>query len=237
MSRVCTVCRHPQRLDIDKALVAPQPNLREIARRYSLKPDALRRHKESHIPPFVAHAAELVKIDGADQIAVLMTQLATGSKSLWDACHEYLEDPERPGKFYLGPRGEDIWVVLEWWTVNDQGKTIRHRERQLLHNIVQTIEERTGRTVVNTSWKHSDPRELILKASDNLLKLIDTIVKVQAEAREQRKEDLTKNPEFIRYQNAVASVLRRYPGALDALMEALEPVEPGAQRELAMEEL
>jgi len=63
-----------------------------------------------------------------------------------------------------------------------------------------------------------DPR-IGLSALDKQIKLIDTLVKVAAELREQRKDDLMSNPEFKRYEDAVVTVLKEYPGAIERLRE------------------
>lgn len=234
MSRVCTICRDPRRAEINEALATKAGSYRQIAERFSLNISTVFRH-EKHVPAYVAKGARLVDLSNAEKVGRLMEETASGAKRLYDACEEWLRDPENPEKYYLGPRGEDIWVLLEWTTLDVDGKAIRHRSKDLLHNIIQKIEDRTGRTVTNTSWKHADPRELILKASANLKDLIDTIVKIQAEAREQRRENLMTDPTFIKYQAAVLSVLTEYAGAVERLEAVARPIIAGAQRDLPLD--
>jgi len=54
MTRTCTVCRDPQREEIDKALVAGTP-YRDIARRFRLSKAALSRHRR-HVAEALAEA-------------------------------------------------------------------------------------------------------------------------------------------------------------------------------------
>jgi FixJ family two-component response regulator len=49
MGRICTCCSHPQRREIDQALVQGRDN-RRIAARYGLSENAVRRHRAEHIP-------------------------------------------------------------------------------------------------------------------------------------------------------------------------------------------
>ena len=65
-----------------------------------------------------------------------------------------------------------------------------------------------------------DPR-IGIQALDKQIKLIDTLVKVAAELREQRKDDLMSNPEFRRYEDTVLEVLKEYPGAIERLRDLL----------------
>jgi hypothetical protein len=53
--QVCTICTHDQRLEIDQALVSGAPN-RRIAARYHVTEQAIRRHKDTHIPSTLAEA-------------------------------------------------------------------------------------------------------------------------------------------------------------------------------------
>jgi hypothetical protein len=61
VARVCTVCVHPERLAIDQALVAGEPN-RRIASQRDVSEIAVRRHKAEHLP------AEMVKAQAAEEV-------------------------------------------------------------------------------------------------------------------------------------------------------------------------
>jgi hypothetical protein len=64
MPRVCTICGHVKRNEIDESLVSPGAVLRTIARQYRVSKDALSRHvKGGHIAEktkAVQHAHEAV---------------------------------------------------------------------------------------------------------------------------------------------------------------------------------
>ncbi len=69
MGRVCTICTHPERRAIDKALAAGG-NVREMSALFRVSEDALSRHKRDHLPALVvkaqaeediAHALDVVK--------------------------------------------------------------------------------------------------------------------------------------------------------------------------------
>ena len=57
MPRTCTVCKHAQRDDIDRALVSGEP-LRSIAERFGASATALHRHKAQDLAKALTRAAE-----------------------------------------------------------------------------------------------------------------------------------------------------------------------------------
>jgi len=67
MARVCTVCTHPERAAIDRALVAGEP-YRGIARRFSASDDAVQRHRAEHVPVELTAAKRAEDATGADDL-------------------------------------------------------------------------------------------------------------------------------------------------------------------------
>ena len=64
----CTICNHPQRVEIDKALISGA-TYREIAQRFGVSRDALYRHrKNGHIAEQIAKVAKKKEIKQAKEI-------------------------------------------------------------------------------------------------------------------------------------------------------------------------
>lgn len=57
MAMTCTICRHPQRDDIETALIAGE-SLRGIERRFGVSDDALDRHRKVDIPELMAQSKQ-----------------------------------------------------------------------------------------------------------------------------------------------------------------------------------
>ncbi len=55
--RACTICKHPERAEIDRALVHGTP-YRNVAERFALSLGSLSRHREGHLPKLLTEAAE-----------------------------------------------------------------------------------------------------------------------------------------------------------------------------------
>lgn len=138
MARKCSICTHPQRMEIDKALIS-NVNLRNISNQYGVTEMALSRHKKNHLAATLAQAKamkdmalaaeafrEITAKQSADQLRAdtIWSQLARCIQRvnmLFDACHSYLEDPASPGKYDLGPRSEDITVIYTEPCVSSEG--------------------------------------------------------------------------------------------------------------------
>jgi len=79
MSRVCSVCQHPERESIDRALINGA-SVRDLAGRYTppLSKTAIQRHKESHLPETLTKAREAAEASHGDdllkQVRVLQHQ-------------------------------------------------------------------------------------------------------------------------------------------------------------------
>lgn len=71
MPRRCTVCAHPKRAEIDRALVRGAA-YRRIAAEYGLSDRAVRRHRATHVPRLLEAAAEREERTTA---AVLLAEL------------------------------------------------------------------------------------------------------------------------------------------------------------------
>lgn len=70
----CSICNHPQRVEIDKALISGA-TYREIAQRFGASRDALYRHrKNGHIAEQIAKVAKKKEIRQAEQIAAAVEE-------------------------------------------------------------------------------------------------------------------------------------------------------------------
>ena len=67
MARSCSVCRHPDRDAIDRALIEGQP-YRDIAGQYSVSKSGVERHGRNHLPATLTNAAEAEEVARADDL-------------------------------------------------------------------------------------------------------------------------------------------------------------------------
>ena len=72
--RPCSICQHPARTAIDKALVEGAA-FSKVAAKYRVSEDALGRHKAAHVPAKLAKAEEAKAVDLADDLLAQVKQL------------------------------------------------------------------------------------------------------------------------------------------------------------------
>jgi predicted transcriptional regulator len=68
MPRVCTVCRHDERREIDRQLVSRAFSYRDIARQFGVSKDAVSRHVKEHLPELLTRAHEAEQLAEADKL-------------------------------------------------------------------------------------------------------------------------------------------------------------------------
>lgn len=86
MPQACSVCQNPQRDSIDRMLVEGTSN-RVIARQYGLHHDAVRRHREGHLPAKLVRSQEVRELAEADSLMRRMLQLEQRARTILDEAH------------------------------------------------------------------------------------------------------------------------------------------------------
>lgn len=99
MPQTCSICIHPDRAEIEKALIAGEP-LRDIERRCPVSRSALHRHRQEHLSQRLVKAAE--HEDLAQAIDVVRQLKAINAATL-----EILQQSRADGKHAVSLRAVD----------------------------------------------------------------------------------------------------------------------------------
>ena len=94
VGRKCSVCNHPDRNEIDKALVTRSTSYRNVSERYGVSVGALSRHKANHLPRLV----EAAKASEAAQAVTSGAALIDELDSLLNRALAILEAAEGSGQ-------------------------------------------------------------------------------------------------------------------------------------------
>jgi hypothetical protein len=217
MPRPCSICAHPERAAIEKALVAGTSS-RQCAALYRVSPDAVERHKAAHLPVRLVSAQEAQEeADALDVMATLRHCLARVTK-VYDACDRWLEDPANPGTYTLEPRAEEVQVV--YLAAGADGKPERRKAP------LSTLLARLGEAgVPAASWevKHADPRDLILRTDRRLQGQLELIAKLLGDLDERPQLNVfLASPEWQALRGRLYEVLRPYPEVRAAVAEVFD---------------
>lgn len=225
----CTICDHPQRVEIDRALVVQKKSHRVVARQFSVSHDSVQRHKQN------GHVAEaLVLYETERQVGSLVVTGEIFHRNVerlskaQDAVDRWLTDPERPEWYDIGARAEEVTVFYEE-TESDGEKLRTVRRRGKLQTLLGEIQERHGIRVTGFETKHADPRRLLTDYSEGLRGEIQLFVQAweayqaQEAAKQQRRQQVENEAEELRtvLETALAVTLAAdIAEAMDGLLDA-----------------
>lgn len=163
--KTCKVCNSKQLAQID-GKIRNGDSLSSLSKRYGLSRSTLRKHRDECIPALLAQDKTLKEVStGEMMVKQVGAQIKLVAK-LIAACDDYLTDPDDPDKYFLGPRGEEIEIVYQE-VDKENGKVDNVQRKATLQEILDAIENK-GYVIRGITNKHSDPRDLLLKAIGKL---------------------------------------------------------------------
>jgi hypothetical protein len=220
MTRTCTVCAHPERARIDKALVGVEMPYRHIAERYSLSTTALLRHKADHLlTEIVAAWQEERHANGVELADELRGWMGTIGKLL-HACDDWLTDPADPARFTLAARTTEIVIHTEEATGDE------HRPLRRMLTLAAALAKVDGHTGIGTigliESKVADPRKLVLATAKTLEGHLRLVAEIAGKVQTQGATTFLVSPEWTELRSRMLVALAAFPEARLALAAALE---------------
>jgi len=224
LPRTCTICSHPEQVEIDKALVAAEEALRTIADRWTVSKTALIRHKTEHLPQRLKAAKAAAETADGLEVMDELRRCLERINLLFDACDRWLRDADDPTRYDIGPRAEELRVTYE--EERPDGRTVKRKATlaELLAE-VNGSDRSPARTVTMVETKHADPRELVLKTVARLQPQIELLAKLIGKLDERPQVNILVNPQWIAARTAMMEVLAPYPQARVAVAQRLDQLE------------
>lgn len=239
MARRCTICEHTEREAINLALVSGEP-IRVIASRFTTSTAALHRHKGDHLPDVLLRAKQL-EADAHGAALVEQTKEQEGKADahsidvmqelgrccqrvnlLFDACHRWLQDPDDPTRYDIGPRAEEVMI-----TYLDTTSGLVIRKKAPLSELLAKVDG-TYQTVWAES-KHADPRELVLKTAERLQGHIQLLAQLVGKLQANPTMNIHLAPEWLAVRTVLFETLSSYPEARVAVADRLSQLEAGPE--------
>jgi len=203
MSRTSIIETHPKKRDIVRALTDPSQSFRQISKRFGIDTTALYRYKKNHLMEKAAKRIQASDLKEADFLYDVLSDLFDKETRLLDACHEYLSHPSFEGRYFLGPRTEEVEVI---YTEKQGEKTIRRIES--LYNLVDQVMAE-GKQLLNVRWKVADPRKLLLQTAETMNKHLELLGKIMGQIT--ATSITINNPMVVQLQNIVVEATKKNP--------------------------
>ena len=146
MPRICTICIHPKRARIDKALLAGHP-LRDIAGHLAIRMSALHRHKQ-HLPTTLTQAKTAEEALRGDSLLEDLQDLAAEANRL-------KQKAERSGDLRTAMAGLRELARLIEIRARVVGEL---RDREINLNVLNvSVDDSTARRIAETYLARHEP--------------------------------------------------------------------------------
>ncbi len=225
-TRPTVVELHPKRKRIEKELAEGLP-IRAIAKKYGVSRQALEGYKRNRLPSQLVKAVERRDITNAEQLFEVILKAVQRMEKISDACDKFLDDPDNPGEYYMGPRAHDVKVIylqrVEYQ--NKKGETSYRWEKRTaqLQDLIARIESDGDKNVTALRTSDMDPRYLLVKSSETLTKQMDTLVQAW-KAVDQGKSSFIGTPAWDQVVSVILKSTDKFPEVRRAIADGLSQI-------------
>lgn len=155
----CKIEEHPQRDLIDKAIIERRTQ-KSISEEFGVSQPSISQYIWKHFAEHKARADLERDVSHGEFVLRHMMRMLDTLEKMRQSLIEYLQDPEDPSKFWMGPRANEIEVVYDAPRKNDAGV---FRERTKLSTLLEEIRDMHPEyELVEINVKTSDARKLML---------------------------------------------------------------------------
>jgi hypothetical protein len=171
-----TVDTHPEREKIIAAMVKGEQSFRSIADHFGISSACITRYMQDKL---ASQAGEVLAGNAEKNGGALLKRIETVMKrmqKLYDACDEYLQHPDDPNRYELGPKAWEIDVAYRMPDPKNPERTVSGHDT--LNNLLAKCETKKIQPM-SIRMTHSDPRKLIIYTASVLSKQLELIAKIQ----------------------------------------------------------
>jgi len=175
-----TVDTHPDRDKIIAAMVKGEQSLRNIAKQFGITNASVTRYMNDKL---TVQASAVMAEDAEKNGSALLgriTKVMTRMQKLYDACDEYLQHPDDPNRYELGPKAWEIDVAYRIPDPENRKKLITGQDT--LNNLLAKCKAGNVKTT-SIRFRYSDPRKLIIDTANVLSKQLELIGRIQGEVQ------------------------------------------------------
>jgi hypothetical protein len=176
-----SVDKHPKKNAIIRDLVNQVP-YSQIASNYGMSHNAVLRYATQKLRMSAAKALAKGSYNGEALLARIEDTIVYVQK-MYDACNDWLQDPEDHSKYNLDPRAYEHDVIYNWVITDADGKDTRIRKKANLQELLDRA-IRDNEEIIKVESKVADPRNLVLQTAQTLNKQLETLAKIAGVVQE-----------------------------------------------------
>lgn len=219
--RIAEVDKHPQKEKIIKALVKGT-SFREITGQYGISKSSLSRYLNDSLFPRVAkHVAERDMKD-AKFVLSEIDSIISKMKKLYDACDEYLTDPDNPDKYSLMPRAwEQEIKYLDYSNVSEENPK-PEQKTMMVQDLIDEMRDHK-KELIEIKYKHHDPRKIITETATVMTKQLELLARIQGTIKDV-SINIINTSIWVEVQNALLMVTEKFPQIREDLAKELAKI-------------
>lgn len=205
MANAYSVDKHPKKNAIIRDLVNQVPYT-QIAGNYGMTVNAVQRYATQKLRMNAAKALAKGQYDGAALLARIEDTIVYVQK-MYDACNDWLQDPEDHSRYNLDPRAYEHEVIYNWVLTNQDGDERRIRKKANLQELLERA-MREDEEIIKVESKTADPRKLILDTAQTLNKQLETLAKIAGVVQEVTNVDVNVSVNTV-LASTIVQVIQR----------------------------
>lgn len=205
MANAYSVDKHPKKNAIIRDLVNQVPYT-QIAGNYGMTVNAVQRYATQKLRMNAAKALAKGQYDGAALLARIEDTIVYVQK-MYEACNDWLQDPEDHSRYNLDPRAYEHEVIYNWVLTNQDGDERRIRKKANLQELLERA-MREDEEIIKVESKTADPRKLILDTAQTLNKQLETLAKIAGVVQEVTNVDVNVSVNTVLASNIVQVIQR-----------------------------
>jgi hypothetical protein len=220
MAGVHIIDRHKDREKIIADIMGGVMSNHQIAQKYGISHGSVNRYIKHRLLQQAAEAAMARDEDEGKRLLDRVEEVMKRMHKLYDACDEYLKDPDNPERYELGPRSWDIDVIYR--ETNDAGKTVARKAK--LQELLERLSAQLDLFDYTVQYRIEDPRRLIVNVARTLTEQLEVIAKIQGAIKDTITNNYTVNQYWLSFKAVIIKATEGYPEILEKITKELEGV-------------
>ena len=187
MANTYRIDTHPKKNKIIRDLINQVP-YETIVDNYGLSHGSVQRYASQKLRMQAAKAIKKGYYDGANLLSRIEDTIVYVQK-MYEACDEWLTDPDDPSSYTLDSRADEIKVVYEEAYTDDKGEVKFNRRTKDLQSLLNSTLDQEDRLIM-VETKKADPRKLVLDTANTMSKQLELLAKIAGIVQEVASVDV-----------------------------------------------